>query len=191
MRLRSKREQLTVFAKNFFMHPAMLGSIIPSSAFLVRRVLGKVDWGRAQVVVEYGPGVGTITREILRRMRRDALLVAVEINPEFVRFLRSSIADPRLRVVQGSAADVRKFLAEQGRSRADYIIAGIPFSILKPAVRGEILQATREALQPDGALLVYQFSKKVLPDLRQTFPKVVRGFVPLNVLPAQLFFCYR
>lgn len=190
MRLPSRSEQLALFAKNFFLHPMMLGSLIPSSAFLVKRLLSQVDWDRAEVIVEYGPGVGTFTRDILDRMRPDARLIAFELNPDFVDYLRSSLPDPRLRVVHGSAADVRHILEKQGHSHADYVISGIPFSTLQEDVRRDILVSTREVLQPDGALLVYQFSPKVLPYLQQIFPKVVRGFEPLNVLPAQLFFCF-
>src|SRR5690554_4731482 len=84
----SQRQQLTLFARNFFKHPKMLGSIIPSSSFLIRRLLEPVDWERARVLVEYGPGVGTISREILRRMHPDATLIAIETNDEFVDFLR-------------------------------------------------------------------------------------------------------
>ena len=57
----------------------MLGSLIPSSRFLVNDVLNQVDWDKARVIVEYGPGVGGITAEILRRMRPDARLIAIEI----------------------------------------------------------------------------------------------------------------
>ena len=64
----SLRRQFVLFASNFFKHPKMLGSIIPSSPFLVRRMLGHVDWERTRVLVEYGPGIGTFTREILRQM---------------------------------------------------------------------------------------------------------------------------
>ena len=66
-----------LFASNFLRHPNMLGSIIPSSRFLVDQVLEPIEWGHARVIVEYGPGVGTLTGEILRRMRGDAHLVAV------------------------------------------------------------------------------------------------------------------
>src|SRR5258708_1647724 len=51
----SRREETFLFAKNFLQHPKMLGSLIPSSRFLVDRLLGKIDWGRAKVIVEYGP----------------------------------------------------------------------------------------------------------------------------------------
>lgn len=191
MRLPTRRDQLKLFAKNFFRHPVMLGSVIPSSPFLVRRLLEQIDWDRARVVVEYGPGVGTITRELLQRMRPDALLLVLELNAEFVDFLRQDLPDPRLRIVHASAADVRKVLAEQGFQQADYIISGIPFSTLPEEIRQQILQTTQIVLQSDGALLVYQFSPKVLPYLKQTFPTVIRDFELFNILPAQLFFCYK
>ena len=58
---RNISKQLGLFARNFIKHPTTLGSVIPSSRFLVNDLMSQVDWGRAQVVVEYGPGVGTIT----------------------------------------------------------------------------------------------------------------------------------
>src|SRR6266850_5591880 len=87
---RSARDTI-LFARNFLKYPQMLGSVIPSSPFLVNQLLARFDWGRASVVVEYGPGVGNITREVLKRMRPDAVLVAIELNPDFVRFLRAEI----------------------------------------------------------------------------------------------------
>jgi len=59
---------LLLFSRNFLKHPRMLGSVIPSSRFLVNRLLRQVDWSRARTIVEYGPGVGTITSHLLRRL---------------------------------------------------------------------------------------------------------------------------
>ena len=73
----SRSGQLLLFGRNFIKHPRMLGSLIPSSRFLVNHVLAEVDWNRARVFLEYGPGVGTFTAEILRRMRPDAVLIVV------------------------------------------------------------------------------------------------------------------
>lgn len=185
----SRREQLRLFARNFLKHPKMLGSVIPSSRFLIRKVLEPVDWERTRVVVEYGPGVGNFTGELLRRMRSDSTLIVVETNPEFVRFLRESFSDERLQVVHGSAAEIDEILKQRAKARADYIISGIPFSTMPEDLRESILKTTRAVLDPRGAFLVYQFSARVLPDLERIFGHVGRGFEPLNILPAQLFFC--
>lgn len=185
----SRSEQILLFARNFFKHPKMLGSLIPSSRFLIDRLLERVDWGRARVIVEYGPGVGTITEEVLRRMRPDATLVVFETNGEFVRFLEESLADPRLHVIHGSAEDVGEVLKRLECGPADYVISGIPFSTMPEDLRERILNATRAALHPSGTFLVYQFSARVWPHLQRVFRHVHRDFEVRNVLPAWLFFC--
>ena len=178
-----------LFALNFFRHPKMLGSIVPSSRFLIRQLLEPVDWGQARVIVEYGPGVGVITTEVLRRMGPDTVLIAIETNPDFVSYLRDSIKDERLHVVEGSAESVDEILRRYGQSNASYIISGIPFSTIPAPVRERILLKTCEVLKPGGSFLVYQFSSRVLQDLQRVFRYVRRKFEPLNVLPAHLFFC--
>jgi phospholipid N-methyltransferase len=178
-----------LFARNFFRHPRMLGSIVPSSRFLIRELLNPVDWSRARVIVEYGPGVGGITAEVLRRMRADALLIAIEMNPDFVSYLRGALTDHRLRVVEGSAESVDEILRRFGQRQADYIISGIPFSTIPAPSRERILRKTSALLAPGGAFLVYQFTTRVLEDLKRIFGYVGRKFEPLNVLPAHLFFC--
>ncbi len=178
-----------LFALNFFRHPRMLGSIVPSSRFLIRQLLEPVDWAQARVIVEYGPGVGVITTEVLRRMGPDAMLIAIETNPDFVSYLRESIKDERLHVVEGSAESVDEILRRYGQSNASYVISGIPFSTIPAPVRERILLKTCEVLKPGGSFLVYQFSSRVLQDLQRIFRYVRRKFEPLNVLPAHLFFC--
>jgi len=178
-----------LFARNFFRHPRMLGSIVPSSRFLIKQLLEPIDWAQARVIVEYGPGVGGITAEVLRRMRPDASLIAIETNPEFVCFLRSLAEDERLHVVEASAESVVEILRQHGHERASYIISGIPFSTISAPVRERILRRTCSVLEPHGSFLVYQFSTRVLQDLRRIFRYVRHQFEPLNVLPAHLFFC--
>jgi phospholipid N-methyltransferase len=185
----SRSEQILLFGRNFLKHPKMLGSLIPSSRFLVNHVLAEVDWDRARVFLEYGPGVGTFTREILRRMRPDAVLIALETNSDFVRFLKGKLLDDRLHVVHGSAADADAVLARLQLGRADYVLSGIPYTTMPPEVRSLILQKTHSVLDPNGAFLVYQFTRTVLPYLQQVFNSVHQDFEPLNVMPARLFYC--
>jgi phospholipid N-methyltransferase len=178
-----------LFARNFFKYPSMLGSIVPSSRFLVKDLMSEIDWDRARVLVEFGPGVGTITREVLKRMRPDAVLVVIELNEEFVQYLGATIRDPRLRIVHGSAAHVRRILAEQGLAPADCIISGLPYSLLPEELRKEIVSESRQALKAEGSLLVFQFSPSVLPYLKSSFSSVKLGFQLLNILPARIFHC--
>lgn len=178
-----------LFLRHFFRHPRLLGSIMPSSRFLIRQLLAPVDWHSSRVIVEFGPGVGVITREILKRMRSDATLIAIELNPDFVKHLRTTIDDARVVVIEGSAIGVDEAVRRSGATRANYVISGIPFSTMPASEREVILNKTRAVLESHGLFLVYQFSSRVLGDLRRIFRDVTLGFEPLNVLPAHLYFC--
>jgi len=180
-----------VFARNFFAHPRLLGSAIPSSSFLINRVLRRVDWESARVIVEFGPGTGCFTREILKRLRPDGILLAIEMNPAFVGHLRSNVCDSRFRVFEGSAADVTWYMDYTDVGGADYVISGIPFSTIPSETRDAILRSTLSVLNRGGEMLVYQFSRAVLPHLRNVFPVVQTDFELLNILPARIFYCSR
>jgi phospholipid N-methyltransferase len=64
-----------VFLEGFLEHPVMVGSIIPSSRFTIRKMLAPVNWDECKLYVEYGPGVGTFCRPVLDRLRRDGTLI--------------------------------------------------------------------------------------------------------------------
>ena len=172
---------LTMFFKGFVKHPVMVGSIIPSSKRLIRNMLAKVDWANTRVFVEYGPGVGTFCRPILERMAPDAVLVAIDTNPEFISYRRAEIPDPRFKAVHGSAEDVVRILNDLGFAHADYILSGLPFSTLPPGVGPAIARATQVALRRGGAFLVYQFSPKVRDFVAPHFPRIDHAFEPVHV----------
>jgi phospholipid N-methyltransferase len=180
---------LSLFARNFFKSPAMLGSVVPSSSFLVNDMMNQVDWKRARILVEYGPGVGTFTREILKRMRPDAVLIAIELNTDFVEYLSEQVRDPRFRIVHGSAARVRGILAEQNLTAADCIISGLPYRNMSDALRREILEESRMALKAEGSMVLFQYTRTLLPYLQSSFSSVKLNFQLLNILPALIFHC--
>jgi phospholipid N-methyltransferase len=175
------------FFRGFLKHPVMVGSIIPSSRILIEHMLRPVDWKNTKLFVEYGPGVGTFTRPVLEKMGPDATLIAIDTNPDFIKYLRRSIDDPRFVPVVGSAADVEAIIKQHGFEKADYVLSGLPFSTLPPGIGDAIAKATAKVVREGGAFLVYQFSPKVLDFLKPHFSKIDRGFEWINVPPATLF----
>jgi phospholipid N-methyltransferase len=178
---------MAMFFKGFLKHPVMVGSIIPSSRQCIEKMLAPVDWANTKLFVEYGPGVGTFTRPILERLAPDATLVTIDTNPDFCDYLKRSISDSRLQIVQGSAVAVGEILAELGFGQADYVISGLPFSTLPPGIGPAIAKATAEALKPGGAFLVYQFRPRVRDIIEPYFDRVDQAFELINVPPAQLW----
>jgi phospholipid N-methyltransferase len=150
-----------VFLRGFLRNPKEVGSLVPSSRFLIRRVLKCGDISTARVVVELGPGTGVLTREMLKRMPADGRLVAVEINRSFARVLKREIRDPRLLVFEGSSTDLERALEKVGLDRADLVISGVPFSTMARGVGYQTLQAAKRVLGPTGRFVAYQFRSHV------------------------------
>jgi phosphatidylethanolamine/phosphatidyl-N-methylethanolamine N-methyltransferase len=152
----------TLFFKRFLQRPFQIASIVPSSKALVERVAEKIDFDRAQVIAEYGPGEGAHSREIARRMRADARLLLFELDPALSRDLQRQFADDRrIFVLNRDAADLPTEMKARGIIHCDYILSGIPFSILKLDKKRALLKKTYEALAPGGSFIIYQVTNEL------------------------------
>ena len=52
-------------------------------------------------------------------------------------------------------------LARRGIAHCDYILSGIPFSILKIEKKRTLLQKTHDALAPGGSFIIYQVTNEL------------------------------
>lgn len=150
--------------KRFLQKPRQIAYVVPSSTHLVRRVANQMDFSGPKVIVEFGPGEGCHTREILRRMHPASKLLLIELDETLAKHLKEQFKDrPEVIVVHGSAADVLHILAKHGFTYCDYVVSGIPFSWIPVKLKQEILESTHRALRPSehSALIVYQVSREL------------------------------
>lgn len=175
-----------VFFEGFLQHPVMVGSIIPSSRFTIRRMLEPVKWDECRLFVEYGPGVGTFCRPVLDRLRRDGELIVIDTNPLYIDYLKRTIPDSRFHAVLGSAEDVEDIIRAHGHEHADYVLSGLPFSTLPDGVGPNIAAATHRVIREGGAFLTYQFSNVARDLTAKHFPRLETDFEWLNILPCKL-----
>jgi phospholipid N-methyltransferase len=175
-----------VFVQGFIEHPVMVGSIIPSSGFTIKKMLAPVNWAECKLFVEYGPGVGTFCRPVLDRLPRDGTMLVIDTNPLFIDYLKRTIGDSRFIAVNGSAEDVEEIVRAHGFDHADYVLSGLPFSTLPEGVGPRIAAATARVIRPGGAFLTYQFSKAARNLTARYFDRVDDGFELLNILPCVL-----
>src|SRR5947199_3970934 len=121
-----------------------------------------MDFSQPRVIAEYGPGEGVHSRAIARRMTRDSHLLLFELDAAFSRALERQFAgDARVHVIHGDAASLPYELKHRGIACCDYILSGIPFSILKIDKKRALLRKTHDALAPGGSFIIYQITNEL------------------------------
>ena len=169
----------------FLENPLAVGSAFPATRWLVERALAPLAWSRMRLVVEFGPGTGCFTKAMLARLSPQARLVAFETSGIFATYLRDTIADPRLRIVQAGAQDVRAVLKDHGP--VDCIVSGLPFSTLPPGDGTQIVGASRAVLGTGGTFVAYQMRRDVEPLLAGNFAEVTTTREWRNVPPCRIY----
>ncbi len=179
-----------LFFSNFMKSPKETGSVVPSSRFLIDKMLMNIDFKRATCIVEYGPGTGCVTSEILRRARKDARILCFEINKKFCGHLRKSINDDRVLVINDGAENVNKYLRKFKIAHADCVISGLPFTNLRLDAKHSIIKETKNTLRANGKFVTYEYILISLKKhLKHYFSKISMKFVPLNMPPCFVFVC--
>ena len=175
------------FFRGFLRNPGQVGSVIPSSRFMERRIIEFSELERAGVVVELGPGTGGTTRALLAAMPPDARLLAIDLEPRFTDIV-GGFGDPRLIAHTGSAADLPAILDEHGLAAPDAVVSGIPFSTMPRAVGEATLKAVAESLAPGGVFVAYQFRAAVARMAEPVFGPPSRSeTVVLNIPPMKIW----
>jgi phospholipid N-methyltransferase len=183
----------------------LTASVLPSSRYLAKELLRPIDFRRARTMVELGPGTGAITSAILKRLRPDGRLLAIDVNQTFIHHLQTCCSDPRLIPLCGCATELSSLLALHGSSPVDAVVSSLALTTMNHRTRTLIMRQIKACLVPGGALTQYQyvhcsaghldipklkFSRFNEGDfLRSFFRDVSVGHVIRNFPPAFVFTC--
>jgi len=183
-------DEKLLFFSAFVKYPKEIGSIIPSSKFLTDEVLKSIDFKNARCIVEYGPGTGRMTTEILKRARKDAKILCFEINRKFCSYLRQNINDNRVIIINDSAENVSKYLKKFHVPQVDYVISGLPFTNLPVNKKYFVIEETKKTLKTKGKFVIFQFFLNNFKKyLYYYFSDISTKFVPLNIPPCFVYIC--
>lgn len=175
------------FLRGFCRHPAQVGSVVPSSRRLQQRLVRSAALRDARVVVELGPGTGGTTAALLQALHPAARLLAVELDPEFHRYLARTQQDPRLIVELGSAQDLGEFLHAHGLGAPDAVVSGIPFSTMQPEAARAVAQNVASLLRPGGRFVAYQVRPHVAHYVSPYLGRPHQAWEPINIPPVRVF----
>jgi phospholipid N-methyltransferase len=136
------------------------GSVLPSSRFLARALVGELRKPRGPGrILEVGPGTGSVTAQILRLLLPADRLDAVEINPHFISLLEGRFerewlfwrCRDQVRVIHAAVETL------PGEGLYDFIISGLPLNNFPVAQVREIFRVYNRLLKPGGTLTYYEY----------------------------------
>jgi phosphatidylethanolamine/phosphatidyl-N-methylethanolamine N-methyltransferase len=183
-----------LFLRRFARHPWQVGALAPSSSMLARQAVAPVPCTGDPVVVELGPGTGSFTAAIQRRLAGRGYHLAVEIDEVFAQVLRAR--HPGVDVVVADAAGLPDLLAARGLPAADVVVSGLPWAALSPHRAAGVLGAVASSLAVDGAFTTFAYvhtrwappARRLRQALERTFEEVVLGRTVWANLPAALVY---
>lgn len=85
------------------------------------------------------------------------------------------------------AEELEKKLKENKIENVDYIISGLPFTVLEKDVRKEILNQVYDNLEEGGKFITFQYSLDLYKYLKHKYNKLEVKFVPLNIPMAFIY----
>jgi phosphatidylethanolamine/phosphatidyl-N-methylethanolamine N-methyltransferase len=175
------------FLKQFWKEKKMVGSMIPSSRFLARKMLESVDFEKEKVIVELGPGNGVFTRKLIEEMAPDAQLFVFELNETFYSALRSEITDKRVHLIHDSAEKIGEYLEKAGCDHADVVISSLPLANFPSVLKQKVLSECQRVLRSNGLYIQFQYSLNAKKDIKKTFSRLDISFTPANFPPAFVY----
>ncbi|MFT6699385.1 MAG: phospholipid N-methyltransferase [Porticoccaceae bacterium] len=177
------------FFKEALKNLKTLGTVTPSSRFLSKRMLREIDFSKADVIVELGPGNGAITKYITENLSPTARLICFEINDNFYSQLKEQ-KHPQLIVLNISAEKIVDELKRLNINKVDCIISSLPLTIIPEEVSSEILEKSFDVLEDNGTFVQYQYSLTYFKKLKRVFKEsILLEFEPLNIPPAFIYRC--
>lgn len=179
------------FLKQFWQEKKMVGAMSPSSKYLAHKMLKNIDFKKAKVLVELGPGTGVFTKRILELMNPDAKLLVFELNDNFYYTLKEEIQDDRMILIHDSAEYIQKYLNEAGLLHTDYVISSLPLANFPNKLKANVLNASYDALKNQGKYIQFQYSLNSRKALEERFESVHISFTPLNFPPAFVYTCLK
>ena len=165
------------------------GTLTPSSRFLVKRILSKIEYTNSKLIVEYGSGNGIITKEILKRIEPSTTLICFEVNEVFYNKLKK-IQHKQLIILNTSAENIQQEIEKLGFLKVDNIISSLPLTMLPKELSKTIIENSYKVLEEKGRFVQFQYTIQFLKQFKAIFNKKVKlDFEPLNIPPAFLYVC--
>lgn len=179
---------------NFFIqyitHPRTVGAILPSSKRLACKMIDNINFADCKCIVEFGPGTGIFTKEILKKRNENTIFFLIEYNKEFYNILVSKYGQLKnVHIINDSAENITYYIKEYAIESVDYIVSGLPFASLPKHMSEKILAESKKVLGNKGEFITFQYTQFKVPLINNYFKNLHSKRELLNIPSAYVFRC--
>lgn len=166
--------------------PKTTGAISKYSKSSINNIFQEIDRSQIQHMIEFWPGDGNITKQILKYLPSWARLTCFEINKQDFESHLTKIIDPRLTIHYLSCEEINTYIDE---ASADIIISTIPLSLIDNTTVQAIVARSYTSLKPWGKFITGQYSSYAKQFLTPHFTSLtqrrhLRNLPPVCILTA-------
>ncbi|MFO7826872.1 MAG: methyltransferase domain-containing protein [Cyclobacterium sp.] len=172
--------------KELFVNIKTTGAVTFSSRSLVNKMLSFADFKGAKVIVELGGGDGSITKGIIDRMDKDAVLYVFEISEHFCHNLDRQYGSENVKIICDSAENMDRHL---NGDLVDLFLSSLPFSLIPKESRTAIYEKSSVMLKPSGFFIQICYSYLLRFQFASYFSNIKTAFTLKNFPPAFIIIC--
>jgi phosphatidylethanolamine/phosphatidyl-N-methylethanolamine N-methyltransferase len=174
-----------LFFRRWLANPLQMGSIVPSSPALCRRLVAHTRVAQNEAVIELGAGTGVVSQALLHGGLAPERLFVVEIVRDMAAHLRDQL--PGAQVIEGDARRLPALIPHQWHGKIGTVVVGIPLVLLPFAEQRRFIDAI-EAVAPGRGFILYSYCiTSPLPFERHGMIAKREAWTPLNFPPASVW----
>lgn len=185
------------FVRAFLRNPRLVGTWSASTRRIARALAENIGLEEASTVVELGPGTGTVTDEILQRLRPGCRFAAVELQPDMARAFRARF--PGVTLVQDDAAHLNDIRSKLAFGPLDCLVSALPYMLMPQQTQRSLIASAAESLRPGGVFSMITLRPPAWPGARRFLDLLRERFAHVELAqefwarfpPAFIFHCRR
>lgn len=161
-----------------------VGGLAPSSPYLAKAIASFVPRPLQGMLLELGPGTGSLTKGLLNRGIKQEQIIAIEYSADFTQMMQKKF--PNITTLHGKAENLIELLKPLNKP-IQVVVSGLPLRIFSPDTVKKIIAAIDEILPPNGYYIQFTYSKKDSPIMALNHFQLIHSKrVLLNMPPARV-----
>jgi phosphatidylethanolamine/phosphatidyl-N-methylethanolamine N-methyltransferase len=183
-------QPMGLFVRRWLANPRAMGAVAPSTRRLAEAMAQQTILAPGEVVVELGPGTGSVTRALIDSGLPEDRLILIERDPAFQAYLAEQF--PQATVILGDATRMDRVIPEEWRGKVSTVVSSLPLVALSPRARYRTVKTAFSVLGRGGRFVQYTYSLfPPMPAATAGLDSVRVDFIPANLPPASVWLMTR